>query len=374
MAAPNSLTLCHIDAERKFSGGEVQVFLLMHGLRERGHRSVLMAPPGSEAALRAARDGFEVREVPMRSDLDLPGILAATRILREVAPDLVHLHTGRAAWLGGLAARRANLPAIVTRRMDRDVRRGWRTRMIYGSLTCKVAAISESVAAALEAGGVPKDRIALIRSSIDPDAFAPRVSRRELRAELGVAEDSIVVLTLGALVQRKGLDVLFTALEQLSTAGHVPDVWIAGEGAEQQALQSLARAKRLARVRFLGRRSDVAELLGAADLFAMPSRREGLGVAALEAMAAGCPVVASGVGGLAEVVESEVSGLLVAPEDPAALAEALGRLITDPALRARMSEAGRVRVAARHSARAMVEAYEALYRRVLAELDAASSR
>ncbi len=372
--AAKPLTICHVDAERKFSGGEVQVFLLMHGLRERGHRSILIAPAGSAAALRARRDGFDVREVGMRSDLDFVSVLRCTRILREIQADLLHAHTARAAWIGGLAARRAELPAIVTRRMDRQVRSGWRTRLVYERLTRGVAAISESVADALLAGGVPRERICVIHSSIDPAAYLATRTRAEVRAELGVSETDVVVLTLGALVARKGLDVLFEALELLATRGLRPAVWIAGDGEERAALGDLARRRALTGLKFLGRREDVADLLHAADVFAMPSRREGLGVAALEAMAASCPVVASAVGGLAEVVESGVSGLLVGPEDPLALASALETLIRDPDLRARFASAGRVRIKVRYHAGAMVQAYEALYRRVLADGNVAVSR
>ncbi len=361
------LTICHVDAERKFSGGEVQVFLLMHGLRARGHRSILIAPAGSAAALRARRDGFDVREVGMRSDLDFVSVLRCTRVLREIRPDLLHAHTARAVWIGGLAARRAEVPAIVTRRMDRELRPGWRTRLVYERLTRGVAAISESVAGALLEGGVPRERICVIHSSIDPAAYLPARTRAEVRAELGVSDSEVVVLTLGALVARKGLDVLFEALELLATRDLRPAVWIAGDGEQRAALEALARKRSLTGLKFLGRRGDVADLLHAADVFAMPSRREGLGVAALEALTSSCPVVASAVGGLAEVVESGVSGLLVPPEDSVALASALETLIRDPALRARFASGGRARIKLRYHVGAMVQAYEALYRRVLAD-------
>ncbi len=361
------LSICHIDAEREFSGGEVQVFLLMHGLRARGQRSCLIAPRGSQALLRARREGFDVREVALRSDLDLPSVLRATSILRDLSPDLVHLHTGRAAWLGGLAAWRAQVPAIVTRRMDREVRRGWRTRLVYERFTRKVAAISESVAQALVAGGVPNERIVVIPSSIDPAVAVSLRTRAQVRAELGIREERMVVLTLGSLVRRKGLDVLFAALAELRRSAVRPAVWIAGDGEERAGLESLARELGLEEVRFLGRRDDVWDLLCAADVFAMPSRREGLGVAALESFAAGCAVVASRVGGLAEVVEDQVSGLCVPAEDPHALALALERLLGDRDLRLRLVRGGRARIEARYHADKMVAAYESLYRDVLAQ-------
>ena len=230
--SPTKLRICHVDAERGFSGGEVQVFLLMHGLKARGHHSSLIAPRGSAALLRAESEGFEVRALALRSDLDLWSVWRARGALRDLSPDLVHLHTGRAAWLGGLAAKRAGLPAIVTRRMDREVRRGWRTRLVYEGIASKVAAISHSVAETLVRGGVPRERIVVIPSSIDPSACRPRGSRAELRAKFGVRDDRPVVLTLGSLVRRKGIDVLLVALSELSARRIRPLVWIAGEGPE----------------------------------------------------------------------------------------------------------------------------------------------
>src|SRR5262245_60061974 len=129
-SATGSLSIAHVDAEAGFSGGEVQVFLLMEGLRRRGHRNVLVAPPGSRSASEAGRRGIETRAVPMRGDLDLPAVLRLKHELARAEVDLVHLHTGRATWLGGLAARWAGLPAITTRRQDRPLARSRRTRLV----------------------------------------------------------------------------------------------------------------------------------------------------------------------------------------------------------------------------------------------------
>jgi glycosyltransferase involved in cell wall biosynthesis len=161
---------------------------------------------------------------------------------------------------------------------------------------------------------------------------------------------------------------LLAALARLAEEGLRPALWIAGQGPARPALEKLARELRLEdRVRFLGQRSDVADLLSACDVFILPSRHEGLGVAALEAMAAGRPIVATRVGGLAEAVVHERTGLLVPPEDPAALATALARLLRDPALRARLGAEGPARIAEGFRADDLVEAYERLYGEVLAE-------
>jgi glycosyltransferase involved in cell wall biosynthesis len=164
---------------------------------------------------------------------------------------------------------------------------------------------------------------------------------------------------LANLVPRKGVDVLLEALARLEPA---PRLWIAGDGPERGALEALAKQLGLAeRVHFLGRCDDTGDLLAACDVFVMPSRLEGLGVAALEAMAAGRPVVASRVGGLAGLVVHERTGLLVPSDDVASLADALRRVLDDAALRTALGAEGPRRIAEGWLAEQMVGAYEALY-------------
>ncbi len=358
------LTIAHVDAETGYSGGEVQVFLLMDGLRRQGHTNVLFCPPGSESEAAARARGVEVESVPMRGDLDLAAVRKLRSRLRARGPDLVHLHTGRATWLGGLAARSVGLPAVTTRRMDRRVKRNWRTRLIYRRLVDHAVAISPAVAECLHAGGVARERTSLIPSSIDPDELKPSASREDVRAELGAGEGDVLLLVLASLVRRKGVDVLLEALAKLGEPR--PRLAIAGDGSERASLERQATELGLASsVTFLGHRDDKADLLHACDVFVLPSRREGLGVAALEAMACGRPVVATDVGGLAEAVRDGRTGLVVPPEDPAALAGALERLSRNADARAAMGAEGPKRVGEGYLAPQMVASYEALYRRVL---------
>jgi glycosyltransferase involved in cell wall biosynthesis len=370
-----ALTIAHVDAERGFSGGETQVFLLMEGLRRRGHRNLLLCPPGSRSGDEARARGLEARSVPMRGDLDLPSVLQLKSEFARSGADLVHLHTGRATWLGGLAARLGDRIAVTTRRMDRPVKRNWRTRLIYHRLVRRAVAISPAVARRLEDGGVAPCPVVTIPSAVAPETVTTDRPRSELRAELGLDPDAFVLLTMASLVRRKGIDVL---IEALAAVGARPDgapdatvLLVAGRGPEEEELR--ARAERFGltpRVRFLGPRDDKAELLAACDAFALPSRREGLGVASLEAMAASRAVIASRVGGLAEAVVDGETGLLVEPGDVRGLAAAIARLRDDAELRARLGAAGPARVAAGHLPDQMVAAYEELYREVLAEGEA----
>jgi glycosyltransferase involved in cell wall biosynthesis len=344
----------------------------MEGLRKRGHHNLLLCPPGSRSEQEARRRGLELAAVHARSHWSPRGVMAIARRLRDTAPDLVHLHSGRATWLGGVAAWWLGLPGLTTRRMDRRLKRNWRTRFVYGTALCRAVAISEAVAQCLAAGGIRDEIIRVVPSAVEPDRIHPRKARQVVRESLGAGSDTPCLLVAAALVQRKGIDVLVDALARLAEEDLFPTLWIAGEGPQRGALEHLTRDRGVAsRVRFLGYRDDVADLLAACDIFVLPSRREGLGVAALEAMALGRPVVATRVGGLGEAVLHERTGLLVPPDDAEALRAALARLLREPALREHLGAAGPARIAQRYHAEAMVEAYERLYFEVLEERERA---
>jgi glycosyltransferase involved in cell wall biosynthesis len=169
-----------------------------------------------------------------------------------------------------------------------------------------------------------------------------------------------VIATVARLDAVKDLGTLLAALARL------PDVelLLVGDGPERVPLQELAAALGLgARVRFLGYRRDVAQLLDGADLFALSSLTEGMSLAVLEAMAAGLPVVGTRGGGMPDVVDDGVTGLLVPPRDPAALAAVLRTLLDDPVRRAAMGAAGRARVEQKFSLATTAQAYVAAYGR-----------
>ena len=362
------LDVVQVDSEMGFSGGETQVFLLMEGLRERGHRVHLVCQPGSEAEQTAGDRGFSTVAVPMKSHVDLTTVHRLRKAYAALDADLVHTNTGRDAWLGGWAAHRGGLPSVTTRRMDRRVKRGFRTRLTYATFPNRTVAISPGVRTCLEEGGVPPERIVLIPEAADPARVAAGRPASEVRAELRVGPDEVLLLGMGALLPRKGFD---TALD--AVAGLAPrlrdrvQVRNGGEGDSRAAWETRAHELGLAeRVLFLGRRTDTGDLLHAADVVLMPSRAEGLGVAALEAMAAGLPVVASRVGGLAFSVVDEETGFHAEPEDAAGFTSAIGNLVEDEALRARLGAAARERATARFSPGVMVDEYEALYADILA--------
>jgi glycosyltransferase involved in cell wall biosynthesis len=350
--------ILHVDPERRWGGGEVQVMALLRELAARGHASTLAADPTGPLAAAVTTIGIPVVPLRVRHHFDVAAALALRR--RVAGHDIVHFHTARAHALAplcrGLGAR-----LVVTRRMDYVPRGGPYARLLYNRAVDAVIAISEGVRQALLRAHVRADRIRLVPSGIDPGSMAPPAGARErVRGEWGAGPDEVVVLLPGALERRKGHAVLLLAARALVPLAPALRYVFCGEGREGEAL-ARAAAPLDGTVRFAGFRRDMAACLAAADIAALPSLQEGLGVAALEAMAAGLPVVASRVGGLAEAVLHEQTGLLVPPGDPVALATALVRLARDHSLRRQLGAAGHAHVLARYTSARMAEGTLACY-------------
>ena len=350
------LHVAHVSTERGYGGGEVQVLLLMQALAGCGVEQTLVAPPESELARRAAERGHRVVPVGLRHAFDVVSAARLARVLRAV--DVAHLHTGRASWLGSLAARWARVPRVVTRRTMRRIRRGARSSWTYAAPTV-VLAVSDAIASVVQRAGVDASRIRVVPDAVDEARLAGARAREVARAQLGIDAAAFVVLCMGKLAHGKGVDLLVQA------AASVPDArfLVAGDGPERARLEALARELGVAaRICFLGFRADVGDLLQACDVLVMPSRHEGLGNAAMEAMHVGRPVVAARVGGLAELVRHEQSGLSFSVGDVPALAAQLNRLRASPELAAQLAAGGRARLDDGLRLRSVLAAHLEVYR------------
>ncbi|MFQ5849117.1 MAG: glycosyltransferase family 4 protein [Candidatus Binatia bacterium] len=317
------LKILHVDPEREWGGGETQVFYLLKQLSLRGHQNHLLGHPEGTLSREAQRIGITTFSIRARNDVDLRPVIPLRRLIRREQYDIVHFHTKRAhaqcLWLGRVYQ---GVRHVVTRRMDYPVKRNWYNDWIYNRQVDGVVAISEKIAELLVEGGVRKERIRVIHSGIDPAPF-----QRSREGKQGSGHP--VIGMVAVLEERKGHRFLLEAAQYLKRQGYRLRYYLAGEGTQRRHIeQAVMRLGLQEEVALMGFVSDIPSLLSEMDVFVLPSVHEGLGVAVIEAMAAGKPVVASRVGGLPELVENKVTGLLVPPGDPLALARAISHLVT----------------------------------------------
>lgn len=361
------LRILGVDPERRFSGGETQVLGLTRGLIRAGHVAELACNPQGELGRRGVREGIRCHPLPIRNAVDFAAGLRLRALVRRERFDVVHFHTSRAHSLAPFI-RRTTSALVVTRRMDYVPNRLF-APWLYNRAVDAVAAISAPVAQALERAGVARSHITIIPSGVDCERFAPPTDeqRQAARQRLGLKSDELAVGAVGALESRKGHRYLIEALARLDEPGPSVRLYIAGSGSMAAELGGLAAMAPGGPARLLGELQEPRDLLWALDIFVQPSLMEGLGVAALEAMACGCPIIASSVGGLRQIITDQESGLLSPAADAGALAAALQRLRADPGLRAALGEAARARVAASFGLDSMARATLELYFGILAK-------
>ncbi|HEX5786977.1 MAG TPA: glycosyltransferase [Woeseiaceae bacterium] len=361
------MKILHVETGRRLYGGPQQVLYLVTALAERGHDCTLVCPPGSGIDGAARASGITVRNLFCAGDLDLPFAYRLTQFINEWRPAMVHCHSRRGAdILGGLAASFADVPAVVSRRVD-NAEPALLAALRFRPFR-RIIAISEAVAAVLREAGIDGGRIEVIRSAVDAEQFAEPPDRAAFRREFGLAEGELVLAAAGQLIARKGHEHLIGAVAALAESGRAFRVLVFGDGELERPLREDVTARGLDDIiRFEGFREDLDRWMGAIDLLVHPALSEGLGVVTLKAQAAGVPVVGFRAGGVPEAVADGETGILVPPGDTAALAEALIILMDDAERRARYGAAGRARMRREFSVATMTEKHVELYERLLSD-------
>lgn len=351
-----------LEVVRPAQGGlRRHVLSLLDGLNPALVTLSLAAPPAFVAEVLHHPHLHATIPLDIAASLSPARDLLAARRLARVLPqfaDLAHAHGLRAAWVCALAQRHRAFPFVFTAHNQPGLGLPTRLAVVYiGTCCARVIAVSPSVADGLAACGIPRGKITIIPNGIDLDRFsAAALNRTEARRSFGFSENAFAVGTAARLSREKGIDTLLSAASQRGGMTFL----IAGDGPLKSALTQSAPAN----ARLLGRLDDIRPLLAALDVCVIPSRREGQGLTALEAMAAGVPLIASRIGGLADMLADGETALLVPTNDPDALAAALSRLQSDRRLRIRLAEAALLLVQSRYALAPMLDAVTAVYEEI----------
>jgi glycosyltransferase involved in cell wall biosynthesis len=358
----------HIDTARTWRGGQNQVLLTVNGLRSIGHRATLVAHPDGELRRRAA-EGLDLIPLAPRTEMDLSAAWKLSRLVKRLQPDVLHAHDPHGIAMASLAlslggAATASPSLVASRRVDFHLKGNSFSRWKNRQVDCFIAA-SEAIRQMLLADGIPAERTVTVHEGIDVEhvVAAPPVNVHEA---FWLPHHAPVVGNVAALVPHKGQRYLIDAAHLV--VQDIPDARfiILGEGELREHLEKQVREHSLEKhVLLPGFRTDVLGCIKGFDLFVMSSVTEGLGTSLLDAMACRKAIVATSAGGIPEIVDDGVNGLVVPPRDAHALAAAIVRALKDEGLRGRMAEAGFQRVNARFTVEHMVRATAAVYERFL---------
>lgn len=364
------LRIVHV-VESLAIGGLERVVLALSGWQMRRGQSPRIVCLFDEGALapQAAAQGIEVVALDKRAGVDLRAARRLRAVLREAVPDVLHTHNPMSHYYAAAASLGLGIRRVVNTRHGMGPSGGSSSRLerLYRlslSVTDDAVAVCHAGRDRFVAAGIIPPRLArVVHNGIDVGAFGASRGHAgaALRSEFGIAWDAVIVGTVGRLSAVKDMRSMLEAVSLLDR--DLP--WmlvIVGDGEQRRALEQAAGALGIAtRVRFAGMRADVPELLGGFDVFVQSSRSEGYSLALVEAAASGLPIVATRVGGNAEIVADAGTGHLVPAAQPQALARALEPLVADAGLRQRMGAAGRRWALAHGSIDAMGQSYLDLY-------------
>jgi glycosyltransferase involved in cell wall biosynthesis len=379
--------LLRIITRMNIGGPATHVVVANRGLAERGWETLLVfgtvEPDEAEVALPETSIPMErvpTLARPVRPIADLRTAAALARIIRRYRPDVIHTHLSKAGQIGRAVAM-ATSRAVRVHTFHGTLFGGYfgaaasgaivRAERLLGHRTQAVVALSDRQRDELvEYRIAPPSRIHVVPLGLNLERFDTAHepdARARARSALGIGADEVVVTAIGRLVPIKRLDRLIDAFAIV--AANVPGarLYLVGDGSERDAIRARAAAAGLLdRMTFVGWSADTPDWYAASDVVALTSDREGTPLAVIEAAAAGRPVVATDVGGVADVVVDGSTGFIVPASDVAALADRLTRLVVDPGLRATLGRAAPAH-AAQYGAPRLVSDLDRLYRDLLAE-------
>jgi glycosyltransferase involved in cell wall biosynthesis len=382
------MKIVHIITRLIIGGAQENTLLSCEGQHDRGHDVTLITGPGigPEGSLmqRAKGYGYRVIEIDeMRRSIlpvkDFRTYLRLVQVLKELKPDVVHTHSSKAGIIGRWAADKARVPVIIhtihglafTASTSRIVNTIYRQLERQAApLTTKIVCVADAMAEQSLKGGVgQRDQYVTVYSGMETRAFLePRISRAEMRRMLKLEEHHVAVGTIARLFNLKGHDDLIDIAPALCKK--YPDLrflWV-GDGSLRSVyewhIEKLGLKDRFI-LTGLVKPQEIPNFTGAMDILVHPSRREGLARALPQGQLAGCPVICYDIDGNAEGLIDGQTGFVIEPFRKEQLAERIGVLMDDPALRQRMGEAGRAFALRRFDTSTMVEDLERVYREAL---------
>ncbi|OLB97413.1 MAG: hypothetical protein AUH30_10300 [Candidatus Rokubacteria bacterium 13_1_40CM_68_15] len=358
MSTSRTRVVLHTESSLGLGGQEIRIVTEARWLLEHGWDVVIACQPASRLRGEAWAAGLSVVTVRMRSAFDIAAVFALRRLISRLDVGIVHTHSSVDSWLATVAARSTRRSVVRSRHVSIPIIR--RRALVY-RLADRVLTTGEAIRAIVIAAGVPAERVVSVPAGVDTARFHPGVSGKTVRDELGLTGLAVglVANIRGSKGHNDFLDAALVVRRRLPAARFL----IVGDGVGFDDVRRRVHDLGLtSHVVMTGFRRDVPEVMAALDVLVLPSTRsEATSQVIPQALAVGTPVVATAVGGIPEIVKDGVTGRLVPPGEPAALAAAIEDMLTDVGRAHAMAHAGQALVRERFTVDAMMVATTTVY-------------
>ncbi len=365
----SSFRILHTESSHGLGGQEYRVLSEAKAMGLRGHQVIIAAPGNSQIVRLAQEQGILCEPIPVGISGWGRLMPVFLKLIGKHHIQIIHTHGSQDSWMAAFAGRLSSYRPVILRARHKStpVSPTFGHDVLYRRLPHAVTTTGEAVRLQLiNDNHLDPDTVFSIPTGVDVDRFQPGSLNRDVKQELGIQPEQLVVGTISFLRPEKGIDVLIDAISLLKQEFPQICCLIVGTGQERQKLLAQIQQQQLeATIVLSGFREDIPELLHAMDVFVLPSLEEGMPQSLLQALAMERAVVASSVGGVPELVRDGKTGFLVSPQDPTALAEKIRLFIQDPVQRKTMGKAGRQVIVRHHSMESMLTKTEALYSSLL---------
>ena len=343
------MNILHVSTPTSWRGGEQQVAYLAIALKALGIAQTVLCPENSILAARMKAADIQVQTFPSRGVLDIKQAKRIASLCKEEKMDIVHCHDSHAHSAAVIAATFFNnmfTPIIVSRRVDFPVSGNFLSKWKYNHPAIKrILCVSEMIKTITAPALKDSSKLAVVYSGIDLSRYDGSENDRKLISELNLLTNTILVGNISALADHKDYPTFLATAAAVCSERNDIHFIIAGKGPEEQKIKAILKDLNLGnKVHLIGFREDVVQVMQSLDVFLITSATEGLGTIILDAFAAGVPVVATRAGGIPEMVEDGMTGLLANTGDVNELKKAVLRILNDPSLKMKLVENAKARV------------------------------
>jgi glycosyltransferase involved in cell wall biosynthesis len=367
------INVVHLVEELTIGGLEKTLTAIVLNLNKKKYNvSVWCLREGGFFADKLVKEGIDVKILYVSTSRNPLSIYKLYRLLKSYKFDIIHTHAYSAGTIGRMSAFLAGIPVIISHNhsvYDYYFKYYHFVEWLLSLITDRVICISEAVNSfANETQRINARKLITIQNGIDDVCAVSKKRSFDLKKELGIPINHSVIGTIAHLEEHKGLKYLLESASLLLASRKDIIFMLVGEGTLKAELKKLCVDLKIEKnVIFTGERRDIPEILFSIDIFVLPSLREGLGLAILEAMACGKPVIATNVGGISEIVKNRVNGILVSPRDPEVLHTAMKELLDDKEMLEKMGHEGKKICSESFNSKTMLGKIENLYDALLCE-------